>query len=329
MFWNANNTYGFDKINWGRLAFTTTITTVSKYMKNIMQGMGQGLRPMVIPNGIPSILLKHMDNLASNDLRMHLPAETVLSKVARWDEDKRWDTAVDTVAQLKERGKKPVLLARGGIEPYGAQILEKARTLNLQVREVYSKGDTLKDYLEAIESAGQADILNLRFHCPPELLRLIYHTSDAVLANSSHEPFGLVGLETMAAGGVAFTGSTGEDYAIPFHNSIVLETTDPKEMVVYLSYLKDHPDMDKNIRRMAKETARIYTWERIIDYLIRKLEYRARAQGIMASEPKKPAPEPLADIRPLDLEINIEHEIEEAYPGKAAVPARRLSPALR
>ena len=72
-------------------------------------------------------------------------------------------------------------------------------------------------------------------------MRLVYQASDAVLANSGREPFGLVGLETMAAGGMAFTGSTGEDYAIPFHNSIVLETSDPKEIETYVMYLAEHP----------------------------------------------------------------------------------------
>ena len=55
---------------------------------------------------------------------------------------------------------------------------------------------------------------------------------------------GLVGLETMAAGGMAFTGSTGEDYAIPFHNSIVLETSDSKEIESYVMYLAEHPQED-------------------------------------------------------------------------------------
>ncbi|OGO32932.1 MAG: hypothetical protein A2Z29_01710 [Chloroflexi bacterium RBG_16_56_11] len=316
MFWNANNTFGFDRIDWGRLAFTNTITTVSRYMKNIILGLGRGLHPLVIPNGIPGVLLHRMDNEASAELRARIPADVVLSKVARWDEDKRWDTVIDTVARLKERGKKPVLLARGGIEPYGNQILEKARSLNLQVRDVHAQGNTMKDYFQAIENSGGADILSLKFHCPPELLRLFYHSSDAVLANSSHEPFGLVGLETMAAGGVAFTGNTGEDYAIPFHNSIVLETRDPREMVIYLSYLQENPDVTKKIRRMARETARIYTWERVVEYLIRKLEYRARSQGILANEPKKATPEPFIGIEPVDT---------EARPGLEVIKAREMA----
>ena len=314
MFWNANNTFGFDQIDWKRLNYTSTITTVSRYMKNIMQGLG--INPLVIPNGIPSILLNRLDREASANLRIRLPAELMLSKVARWDEDKRWDTAVDTVAHLKGNGKKTVLLARGGIEPYGNQIMEKARSLNLQVREVHTQGNNLRDYFQAIENAGDADILSLRFHCPPELLRLVYHASDAVLANSSHEPFGLVGLETMAAGGIAFTGSTGEDYAIPFHNAIVLETTDPREMVIYLSYLNEYPHVAQKMRRMAKETARIYTWERVIEYLVRKLEYRARSQGILTSEAKKTYEPPVTTIP--SLPMTVETIVEKTTPSPKA-----------
>ena len=55
MFWNANNTMSFHRIDWGRLAFTTRITTVSRYMKHIMWRLG--INPLVIPNGIPGSLL--------------------------------------------------------------------------------------------------------------------------------------------------------------------------------------------------------------------------------------------------------------------------------
>jgi hypothetical protein len=40
MFWNANNTYSFDRIDWGRLSQAAIITTVSRYMKSLMQGWG-------------------------------------------------------------------------------------------------------------------------------------------------------------------------------------------------------------------------------------------------------------------------------------------------
>ena len=280
MFWNANNTMSFDRINWGRLAYTTRITTVSRYMKHIMSRMG--INPLVIPNGIPNSLLGRVPSLAAERLRKSIGAELVLAKVARWDPDKRWNTAVEATARLKARGKKAVLLARGGIEPHGQEVLYNARSLGLKVRDVRTQGNTFRDYVQAIRAGDGADVLNLRFHCPQSLLKFVYHTSDAVLANSGHEPFGLVGLETMAAGGIAFTGSTGEDYAIPYRNAMVMETADPKEIETHITYLDRHPEERRRMRQAGRGTAGQYVWEKVIKNLIRKLEYQARLQGLLA-----------------------------------------------
>jgi glycosyltransferase involved in cell wall biosynthesis len=280
MFWNANNTMSFDRINWGRLAYTTRITTVSRYMKHIMSRMG--IDPLVIPNGIPNSLLGRVSSRAAERLRKSIDAELVLAKVARWDPDKRWNMAIEAMACLKARGKKAVLLARGGIEPHGQEVLYNARSLGLKVRDVSTQGNTFKDYIQAIREGGGADVLNLRFHCPQSLLKFVYHTCDAVLANSGHEPFGLVGLETMAAGGIAFTGSTGEDYAIPYRNAMVMETADPKEIETYISYLDQHPEEKRRMRQAGRGTAGQYVWEKVIKNLIRKLEYQARLQGSLA-----------------------------------------------
>ncbi len=280
MFWNANNTMSFHRINWGRLAYTTRITTVSRYMKHIMWRMG--IDPLVIPNGIPISLLGRVSSRAAGRLRKSLDAELVLAKVARWDPDKRWNMAIEAIANLRAKGRKTVLLARGGIEPHGEEVMYRARSLGLRVREVRTQGDNFQDYLQAIGEGSWADVLNLRFHCPQSLLRFVYHTSDAVLANSGHEPFGLVGLETMAAGGIAFTGSTGEDYAIPYRNAIVMETADPKEIEAYITYLDQHPEEKDRIRQAARMTAKQYVWDKVIKRLVRKLEYQARLQGLLA-----------------------------------------------
>jgi glycosyltransferase involved in cell wall biosynthesis len=280
MFWNANNTMSFDRINWGRLAYTTRITTVSRYMKHIMSRMG--IDPLVIPNGIPNSLLGRLPSRAAEVFRKSIDAELVLAKVARWDPDKRWNMAVEAMARLKSRGKKAVLLARGGIEPHGQEVLYNARSLGLKVSDVRTQGNTFMDYVQAIREGDGADVLNLRFHCPLSLLKSMYHTSDAVLANSGHEPFGLVGLETMAAGGIAFTGSTGEDYAIPYRNAMVMETADPKEIETYISYLDRHPEERRRMRLAGRGTAGEYVWEKVIKNLVRKLEYQAMLQGLLA-----------------------------------------------
>ncbi len=104
-----------------------------------------------------------------------------------------------------------------------------------------------------------ADVLNLKFHCQPEVLRTLYSASDAVLANSIHEPFGLVGLEVMASGGVVFTGGTGEDYARYFFNRIVLHTNDAQEISSHLDYLADHPDVSARLRRVGQASAQQFT----------------------------------------------------------------------
>jgi glycosyltransferase involved in cell wall biosynthesis len=279
MFWNANNTLGFDRINWGRLSYTTTITTVSRYMKQILWKLG--INPLVIPNGIPASLLGEVDDGASHRLRRSTEAGILLSKVARYHPDKRWNMAVEATGRLKAKGERSVLLARGGIEPHGGEVMNRARGIGLNIEEVDSPGNTTEDYLQAVQNAGGADYLNLRFHCPQQFLRIIYRASDAVLANSGHEPFGLVGLEAMAAGGIAFTGSTGEDYAVHLQNSIVLDTADPQEIESYITYLQGHPEETQRMRRMGRDTAGQFTWERVLTNLIHKLEYQARIQGLL------------------------------------------------
>lgn len=279
MFWNANNTFGFDRINWGRLSHTATLTTVSRYMKDIMQGMG--LNPLVIPNGIPRSLLDEVDGDAAARLRKIVDADLILTKVARWDPDKRWNAAVEATARMKASGIRTVLLARGGMEPHGEEVMHNARSLGLRVEEVGTEGKTFRDYCQAIIEHRRGDVLNIGFHCPQEFLRIVYNASDAVLANSGHEPFGLVGLETMAAGGVAFTGGTGEDYAIPFYNSVVLQTPDPKEIESRVIYLKERPAEEERIRRAARRTAGRFTWEEVIKNLTGRLEHQARIQGAL------------------------------------------------
>ncbi|MDA8187309.1 MAG: glycosyltransferase [Dehalococcoidales bacterium] len=281
MLWNANNTFSFDRIDWSHLTQHATITTVSRYMKHIMWQMK--LNPLVIPNGIPSRLLKLVDRKKATYLRKAFSDRLVLSKIARWDPDKRWNMAIEAVATLKSKGSPVLLMARGGIEAHEVEVMSNARGAGLIVKDVQSEGDTVEEHIEAIRQAGNADILNLKFYLDEEMSRLIYYGADGVLANSGHEPFGLVGLETMAAGGVAFTGCTGEDYAIPLENAIVLETDDPAEIVEYVSYLEDHEEEQENIRKAGRRTAQHYTWEEVVSNLLSKLEYLARNQKALSN----------------------------------------------
>lgn len=291
MFWNANNTYGFERINWARLSYAVTITTVSKYMKHIIMGMGTN--PLVIPNGLPRAILQEADSRQVARLRNLFANKLVVSKVARWHPDKGWKSAVEAMGRLKQSGKKLVFLARGGIEPYGGNIIKRAQSIGLTVKDCSLVKDALNQhpstmeggefeyYLDAVSRACSGDMLNFEFSIPQSFLKLIYRASDIVLANSRHEPFGLVDLEAMATGALVFTGSSGEDYSLHLVNAIVLDTFGAEEIEFYANYLERHHDEIESIRKAARETARQFTWEKIVKNLQRKLEYQAEVQGII------------------------------------------------
>jgi glycosyltransferase involved in cell wall biosynthesis len=278
LFWNVNNTFSFYRIPWQRLKNSATITTVSRYMKHALWGIG--INPLVVPNGIPSALLRGVSKAEVERLRDIFKVEMVLSKVARWDPAKGWDSAVETVFRLKQHGIKTTLLARGGMEPHGEAIRQKAEFLGLKLASAtLSNGNV--DYVAALQKAAPADIIDIRFSVPLDFLRIVYRASNAVLANSRHEPFGIVGLETMAVGGIAFTGSTGEEYAIPGVNAFVMDTDDAREIESSLLYLRGFPEEEMRIRRAAKATARNFTWEVSARNLLSKIEHQARLQGFV------------------------------------------------
>jgi len=123
----------------------------------------------------------------------------------------------------------------------------------------------------------------------------IYSACDAVLANSGHEPFGLVGLEVMGAGGIPVTGSTGEDYADSYRNAVVLETDDPLEIVTELSVLKERPKLVAEMRKRGRATARDYLWDRVIDELMLRIEFAAARQAVAL--PATPPAPPRSPVR--------------------------------
>jgi glycosyltransferase involved in cell wall biosynthesis len=282
LLWNLNSLMSLHRINWGRLNYVTTICTVSKYMKHRM--WSYGVNPLVIPNGIPARHLNPIDQDAVKRLReiskQGDPRRMFLFKIGRFDPDKRWLMAIEAVARLKFSGYPVTLFVRGGIEPHGAEVLKRAYDLGLNIRDVVAHRPNVEQCLEAIANSGPADLYNLRFFLPEEFVRITYAAADATLANSGHEPFGLVALEVMAAQGIAVTGSTGEDYAISFENAIVTETNDPDEIVGYLLYLRRHPEEQERIRCAGRSTAEEFLWDQVIKNLVGKLEFLARKQDI-------------------------------------------------
>lgn len=264
--WNANNTFGFERIAWDRLRQAARITTVSRYMKHRMREVG--VDPLVIPNGLGTDAFDRPERGAVSALRNRFRDRTVLSKMARWDPDKRWLGTIDIVAEMKRQAWRPLLLARGGSEPHGREVLQAAAERGLRVVERTWCEPGPKGLLDAVRDVGDADVVNLRSHVDADARRVLFRGAEAVLANSGHEPFGLVGLETMAAGGVACTGCSGEDYAVPGQNALVLETGDPGEFLGLFHRLRSDQAASERIRRAGRSTARSYAWPEVVERVL-------------------------------------------------------------
>lgn len=263
IFWTANNVFGFDRIDWRRLDQAAVIATVSRYMRERMRPLG--VNALVLPNGIEAGAFVPAETSAVNDFARITAGRTTLAKMARWDPDKRWLGAVESTAALRRAGEKPLLIARGGAEAYGADILSHAHRLGLQVSRQRLEQSGAAGLLKAVQRANGSDILVIDSHVDEDARRVLFQGSNAVLANSEHEPFGLVGLEAMAAGGLACTGCTGEDYAIPGENAIVLQTDDPREISAALAQMKGNPAREQALRRAGQRTARGFYWPRVLE----------------------------------------------------------------
>lgn len=264
--WNANNLFGFDRIDWGALARAATITTVSRYMKHLMRRWG--VDPVVIPNGLPGDTFEPPAAAAVAELARSTRGRMMVTKIARFDPDKGWLATIDIVRELKRDGLRPLLVARGGAEAHGADVLAAATRAGLRIVERAPERDGVADFVGALSDVDDADVVNLRSPIDPDSRRVLMRAAAAVLANSRHEPFGLVGLETMAAGGLACTGYSGEDYVVPGRNALVLQTNDPREFVTMMQRLRANPPEERALRRAGRLTARQYAWPEVIERVL-------------------------------------------------------------
>lgn len=288
LLWNANNTMSFHRVNWQRLALSARLTTVSRYMKHLM--WGSGLNPLVIPNGIPHDALRRVPAARCGELRRALRAEDALMlfKVGRFDPAKRWLMAIEAAALLKSAGHRIVFALRGGLEAHGREVFDLAARRGLSVYHVTGRPNEWADLMSLLGDLPEADLYHLSFQMTSEMLRPFYATADAVLANSGHEPFGLVGLEAMAAGGIAFVGSTGEEYSFAGPCAVSLDTDDPNEIVTEAVELFRDKDRSTQIRKLARRTAADFTWDKVIGLLLDKVKFVGRSTG--AFDAPKPAP---------------------------------------
>jgi glycosyltransferase involved in cell wall biosynthesis len=263
LLWNANNTYGLDRVDLTLLRRAASITTVSRYMRAALAAMG--LDAAVLPNGIAERWLKPLPATEARAMKDAFADRPTFVKVARFDPDKRWLWAIDAIAVLRDAGARPRLLMRGSRSVYADLVGERIRAQGLTVERIALDRDSTTRDLARVVAASDADICFLDYFIPERTLRAMYQAADGVLANSEREPFGLVGLEVMASGGIAYVGRTGEDYAVPFGNAVVMQSDDPRELLAMYQALRARPETITTIRADGRATAKRFVWTRVLD----------------------------------------------------------------
>ena len=265
LFWNANNTYGLGGVDLDLLAGAATITTVSRYMRAELARLG--VDAAVLPNGIAERFLAAVPPGDVRTLRAAFAPRPTVLKVARFDADKRWLWAIDAVGAMRDAGMWPRLLMRGSRSDYADVVSARIRAHGLRMERVALAPAVRMRDAAAQLSSSDAEVVFLDFFVPEALLRALYAACDGVLANSEREPFGLVGLEVMACGGIAFVGRTGEDYAIPYGNAVVVQSDDPAELRAHLARLAERPALLRSMRAEGRSTARRFAWPRVLEAL--------------------------------------------------------------
>jgi len=279
LLWNANNHFGFDGINWSGLNFVASVTTVSRYMKHTMWPFG--VNPVVIPNGIPESALEAVDQEAVRAIRAAADTRCLTFKIGRFSPDKRWHQAIAAIAELRSEGIPARLLMRGGIEAFGAEVLGFARRVGLDVTDWHEPVEDAGGIVRALSDTDGSAVVHLRRFLPDAVIAEINCAVTAVLANSGHEPFGLVGLEAMAAGGVAMVGATGEEYARPYGNAVVVETDDPAEVASALRGLVERPALSRRLRVAARRDATDFAWPVVIEGLLERMRFMCLHQRVV------------------------------------------------
>ena len=263
MFWNANNTYGFGRVDFPILRRVASITTISRYMR--MELLKIDVEAAILPNGIADRWLKPLPPSDALVLRKSFDERPTFVKVARFDRDKRWLWAIDAIAAMRDAGMRPRFLMRGSRSDYADIVGARIRARGLDVdRLELPRTATPRDLASAIATTT-GDVVFLDFFIAERTLRALYGAADGVLANSEKEPFGLVGLEVMSCGGIAYVGRTGEDYAVPFGNSVVIQSDDPRELMTAHAALREKPELAALMRADGRATAKRFAWPRILD----------------------------------------------------------------
>ena len=105
IYWNVNNEYGLNDVDIKKISQICTITTVSKFMEKRMKDI-YSVNSIPIPNGIPQRIIGEPDITTKEAIKNCFDG-IIVQKVARYDSDKNWICAIETLSLLKVPDRFP------------------------------------------------------------------------------------------------------------------------------------------------------------------------------------------------------------------------------
>src|SRR5229473_3448646 len=172
-----------------------------------------------------------------------------------------------------ERGINPIVIPNG-IPRASIQDAEPAAVADLKAAAAadhfcfkIGRFDPDKRWLMAVSAAGYIKRHGKR-------VRLLMRGGrephgGEVISHAQHQGLNVVNVN-----------APGEPYADAYRNALVVETDETIELVTELNLIQQRPGLAAAIRRRGRVTARAYTWEKVIEQLLLRLEFAAAQQAV-------------------------------------------------
>jgi glycogen synthase len=183
-----------------------------------------------------------------------------------WTSGERSEPAIDGDAS------GPVVLTWGRVQfEKGFQVLARAMTLLRQrvpgiTCLIAGRGSYIPELQSQIDIEGVSDIVTLMGYVSDPELRELIHQSTCVVIPSLYEPFGVVGLEALAAGAALIVANTGglAELAGGTGAALLFEPGNTVELADRIEELITSPELAKELRANAAELLDAsYTWDAI------------------------------------------------------------------
>jgi glycogen(starch) synthase len=175
-------------------------------------------------------------------------------------------------APLADSERQPVVFTWGRVQyEKGFQVLARAMDL-LRTRlpgttcVIAGRGSYLPELQSQIDIEGATDLVSLAGYMPDDELREAIHRATCVVIPSLYEPFGIVALESLAAGAALIVARTGglAEVIEGTGAGLLFEPGNASDLADRIEQVFDDPELARSMRaRAASLLGERYSWNAI------------------------------------------------------------------